>query len=68
MYTFTTFKMDTSNQAISREMAEEAIKYYVQFHLKPGDLEAVPELQQYLNHRYANTNSDREAQAAPTTK
>jgi len=47
--------MNTSINVI-RADAEEAIRYYVTHHLKTGDLEAVPELKQYLKVTNASTN------------
>ena len=59
-------KMDTSNH-VTKAAAEEAIRYYVTHHLKAGDLEAVPELKQYLDKSHANTSDNRAAQEAPAT-
>lgn len=46
---------------VTRAQAEEAIRYYVNYHLKAGDLEAVPELKQYLNKITANIQHNRKA-------
>ena len=43
------------NTQQSREELQAAIEYYVRFHLKPGDLDAIPELKQYLNKDAANS-------------
>ena len=58
--------MDTSTP-VTKAAAEEAIRYYVTHHLKAGDLEAVPELKQYLEKYNAFTIYNRTAQTAPTT-
>ena len=44
----------TTSTEVTRAQAEEAIRYYVSFHLKAGDLEAVPEYKQYLKKNNAN--------------
>ena len=49
--------MTTTTQATAEWKSEQeklreltaALKYYVRFHLKPGDLERLPELKNYLD-------------------
>ena len=42
------------NTYVAVEDVEDALRHYVRFHLQPGDLEAVPELTQYLQNSNAN--------------
>lgn len=41
----------TKTKKASKQELEGALRYYIQHHLKPGDLEAVPELAAYLAKR-----------------
>jgi hypothetical protein len=38
-------------ETVSREQVEDALRFYVRFHLKPGDLERVPQLKQFINSK-----------------
>jgi hypothetical protein len=41
----------TKKEMVSRREVEDALRFYVRFHLKPGDLDKVPELRQFINSK-----------------
>ena len=46
-----TIMINQKNKNVSVEDVESALRHYVRFHLKPGDVETVPELKRFLNSK-----------------
>jgi hypothetical protein len=43
-------KYEALKETVTPERLEVALKIYCRYHLKPGDLEAVPELRKYITN------------------
>lgn len=48
--------MKTESKSPSRQEVEDALRFYVAFHLKPGDLEKVPELKNFITTTTSKNN------------